>query len=66
MIITEATVFPSLPSWILVRYIFHPLSRRMNSGHAVRQHQSAFVPLGPYVERDVPKRLIELARSRFI
>lgn len=66
MINTEPTVFPSLPSWTLVRYICHPLSRRMNSGHSVRQHQSDFVPLGPHVERDVPKRLIELVRSHFI
>jgi len=29
----------------------------------MRQHQSAFVPLGPHVERDVPKRLIQLANE---
>jgi hypothetical protein len=29
----------------------------------VRQHQSAFVPLGPHVEKDVPKRLIQLVRA---
>jgi hypothetical protein len=31
----------------------------------VRQHQSAFVPLGPQVEKDVPKRLIQLVRTLF-
>lgn len=29
----------------------------------VRQHQRSFVPLGPQVEKDVPKRLIQLVRS---
>ena len=29
----------------------------------VRQHQSAFVPLGPHVEKDVPKRLVQLVRQ---
>jgi hypothetical protein len=29
----------------------------------VRQHQSAFVPLGPHVEKDVPKRLVQLVRK---
>src|SRR6266702_2391601 len=62
MVITEATGFPSLPSWTSVRTIFHSLPRMMNSGHTVRQHQSAFVPLGPHVERDVPRRLIQLVR----
>lgn len=29
----------------------------------MRQHESAFVPLGPHVGRDVPKRLIQLANE---
>lgn len=32
----------------------------------MRQNQNAFVPLGPYVERDVPKRLIELVNDGII
>ncbi|KAI9511410.1 hypothetical protein F5148DRAFT_345274 [Russula earlei] len=32
----------------------------------MREHQSAFVPLGPHVERDVPKRLIQLANENII
>lgn len=32
----------------------------------MRQHQSAFVPLGPHAERDVPKRLIELANDGIV
>lgn len=62
MIITEAIVFPSLPFWTSVRTIVHPLPRRVNSSHTVRQHQSAFVPLGPHAERDIPRRLIQLVR----
>jgi hypothetical protein len=38
-----------------------PLPRRVNSKvKQVRQHQSAFIPLGPHVARDVPRRLIQL------
>ncbi|KAI9453394.1 hypothetical protein BJY52DRAFT_844219 [Lactarius psammicola] len=29
----------------------------------MKQHQSAFVPLGPYAGRDVPRRLIQLANE---
>ncbi|KAI0295365.1 hypothetical protein B0F90DRAFT_1751158 [Multifurca ochricompacta] len=32
----------------------------------MRQHQSAFVPLGPHMEKDVPKRLIELANKHVV
>ncbi|KAF8498500.1 hypothetical protein F5888DRAFT_1633775 [Russula emetica] len=32
----------------------------------MRQHQSAFVPLGPQVEKDVPKRLIQLANEHVV
>ncbi|KAI0247900.1 hypothetical protein BJV78DRAFT_1241601 [Lactifluus subvellereus] len=32
----------------------------------MRQHQSAFVPLGPHVEKDVPKRLIQLANENAV
>lgn len=34
--------------------------------NVVRQHQSAFVPLGPHVEIDVPKRLVQLVGPRWI
>jgi len=32
----------------------------------MRQHQSAFVPLGPHVEKDVPKRLVQLANENVV
>ncbi|KAH9971654.1 hypothetical protein BGW80DRAFT_428892 [Lactifluus volemus] len=32
----------------------------------MRQHQSAFVPLGPHVEKDVPRRLVQLANENAI
>ncbi|KAH9981958.1 hypothetical protein BJV74DRAFT_58686 [Russula compacta] len=32
----------------------------------MRQHQSAFVPLGPHAEKDVPKRLIQLAHEKVV
>lgn len=32
----------------------------------MRQHQNAFVPLGPHVEKDVPKRLIQLANEHVV
>lgn len=34
--------------------------------NVVRRHQSAFVPLGPHVEKDVPKRLVQLVRPSLV
>jgi hypothetical protein len=41
--------------WCSIVAYDYPWRRRV-----VRQHQSAFVPLGPHVEKDVPRRLVQL------
>ncbi|KAN0126065.1 hypothetical protein V8E53_015404 [Lactarius tabidus] len=66
-------------SWSYMRGVALALAELCQDGHyggdriplsaildIMRQHQSAFVPLGPYVERDVPKRLIELVNDGII
>ncbi|KAI9440709.1 hypothetical protein H4582DRAFT_2056018 [Lactarius indigo] len=70
------TTFPKKVSWSYLRGVSLALSELCQDGNyggdriplsaildLMRQHQSAFVPLGPHAGRDVPKRLIQLANE---
>jgi len=70
------TTSPRKTSWTYLRGVSLALSELCQDGNfggdriplsaildLMRQHQSAFVPLGPHVERDVPKRLVQLANE---
>ncbi|KAH9039346.1 hypothetical protein EDB85DRAFT_289013 [Lactarius pseudohatsudake] len=70
------TASPRKVSWSYLRGVSLALSELCQDGNyggdriplsaildLMRQHQSAFAPLGPHAGRDVPKRLIQLANE---